>query len=180
VVRLGKELQISVVPEGAETEGEVAALRTLGCPYVQGHFFGQAISDTEFIALVQEHHEEANVNHPPPSAVTESRSRGVILVEDDPVVREVLSDTLKQLGWAVVEASNAEAALGMKEIFLQKPVRLPVLEAAIARVGEGSSEDNDRPRALKRLTRNDGGKTRLGVAGGAGRQMLTRHRRRCA
>ena len=191
MVRLGNELQISVVAEGAETEAEVAALRTLGCPYVQGHFFSQPVPDTEFIALVQEHPEEADVNHQSASAVTEDRSRTAVLVEDDPLVREMLSDTLEQLGWAVVEASDAEAALalpeslvpeilitdvnlgpgpdgfelcslaryrwpavgiivisgrppgngrieslGGKEIFLQMPVRLSVLEAAIAQVVE--------------------------------------------
>ncbi len=199
MVRLGKGLQISVVAEGVETEAEVAALRTLGCPYVQGHFFGQALPDTEFIARVQEHPEEANANHQLASAATEGRPRIAILVEDDCLVREVLSDTLKQLGWVVVEASDAEAALafpeslvpkilitdvnlgpgldgfelcsfardrwpavgiivvsgrppstgqmdslGAKEIFLQKPVRLPVLEAAITRLGHGNSEDNGR------------------------------------
>lgn len=189
MVRLGRELQISVVAEGAETEGEIAALRTLGCPYVQGHFFGQAIPDTEFIARAREHLPEANMSA---SGATLDKSRTAIVVEDDPQVREMLSDTLKQLEWSVVEAADAEAALalpeslvpeilitdvnlgpgldgfelcsfarcrwpaagiivisgrapddgqidslGVNEIFLQKPVGLPVLEAAIARVRDG-------------------------------------------
>jgi EAL domain-containing protein (putative c-di-GMP-specific phosphodiesterase class I)/CheY-like chemotaxis protein len=212
MVRLGEELQISVVAEGAETEEEIAALRTLRCPYVQGHFFGQPIPETEFIALVQEHFEKADVDLRPASAVTGDRLRTAILVEDDPLVLKVLSDTLEQLGWAVVEVSDAEAALalpeslvpeivitdvnlgpglngfelcslarnrwpaagiivisgrpasnrqmgsfGAKEIFLQKPVRLPVLEAAIARVRERDFEDNGQPSAAKNPTGNASG-----------------------
>ena len=41
MIRLGKELQISVVAEGTETKDEVSVLRKLGCPYAQGYFFGR-------------------------------------------------------------------------------------------------------------------------------------------
>ena len=212
MVRLGNELQISVIAEGAETEAEVATLRALGCPYVQGYFFGRPVPEAEFLALVHEHSGNADANHPPDFTYTEDSSRTAILVEDDPLVRTVLSDTLGQLGWAVVEVSNAEAALalpkslvpeilitdvnlgaglngfelwslaryrwpsigivvisgrppssrqieslGLNEIFLQKPVRLPVLEAAIARVSERNFEDNGQSSAARNQTLGESG-----------------------
>jgi diguanylate cyclase (GGDEF)-like protein len=52
MIRLGKELQISVVAEGTETKDEVAVLRKLGCPYAQGYFFGRPMPEAKFIPLL--------------------------------------------------------------------------------------------------------------------------------
>ena len=52
MIRLGKELQISVVAEGAETRDEVSVLRKLGCPYAQGYFFGRPMPEAKFVPLL--------------------------------------------------------------------------------------------------------------------------------
>jgi EAL domain-containing protein (putative c-di-GMP-specific phosphodiesterase class I) len=52
MIRLGKELQIAVVAEGAETEEEVSVLRKLGCTYAQGYFFGRPMPEAAFLPLL--------------------------------------------------------------------------------------------------------------------------------
>ncbi|MDR3522099.1 MAG: bifunctional diguanylate cyclase/phosphodiesterase [Acidocella sp.] len=52
MIRLGEELQISVVAEGVETKDEVSVLRALGCKYAQGYFFGRPTPEAEFVALL--------------------------------------------------------------------------------------------------------------------------------
>ena len=49
MIRLGKELHISVVAEGIETEEEVSVLQKLGCNYAQGYFFGRPMPEAEFL-----------------------------------------------------------------------------------------------------------------------------------
>ena len=52
IIRLGRELQMSVTAEGPETEAELAVLRSLGCPYVQGYIFGRPMTEDDFTSLV--------------------------------------------------------------------------------------------------------------------------------
>jgi diguanylate cyclase (GGDEF)-like protein len=52
MIRLGAELEISVVAEGAETAEEVAVLRNLGCKYAQGYFFGRPMPEAAFVNLL--------------------------------------------------------------------------------------------------------------------------------
>ena len=40
LIGLGRALGLSVVGEGVETEGQAAALRSMGCEHAQGYFFG--------------------------------------------------------------------------------------------------------------------------------------------
>jgi EAL domain-containing protein (putative c-di-GMP-specific phosphodiesterase class I) len=49
IVELGRGLDMSVIAEGAENLGEVRALGRIGCPLIQGYFFGRplALADAE-------------------------------------------------------------------------------------------------------------------------------------
>ena len=70
MIRLGKELQISVVAEGIETEEEVSVLRRLGCEYAQGYFFGRPMPEAEFLPLIGSNvlpSDQDNLVHRPPS-----------------------------------------------------------------------------------------------------------------
>jgi diguanylate cyclase (GGDEF)-like protein len=120
MIRLGKELQISVVAEGAETENEVSVLRKLGCPYVQGYFFGRATPEAEFFSLLESKDlslDQNEVVQRPSAVCAAGRSRSAVVVDDDPSVLATLSDTLELLGWKVTTASSAEEALASPESF---------------------------------------------------------------
>ena len=43
LIELGRALELTVVAQGVESEAQVATLRTLGCGYAQGRFFGHGV-----------------------------------------------------------------------------------------------------------------------------------------
>ena len=53
VVALSHELGKNVVIEGVETEDDVSLLRTIGCEYGQGYFYGEPMSEREVMALLK-------------------------------------------------------------------------------------------------------------------------------
>lgn len=55
MIRLGKELQVSVIAEGSESKEEVSVLRRLGCPYAQGYFFGRPMPEARFMSFLAEY-----------------------------------------------------------------------------------------------------------------------------
>lgn len=120
MIRLGKELQISVVAEGAETKDEVAVLQKLGCPYAQGYFFGRPMPEAQFVPLLDGKVlslDQNNVVHRPSALSVAGRSRGAVVVDDDPNVLAILSEILEHLGWMVTTASSAEEVLALPECF---------------------------------------------------------------
>jgi diguanylate cyclase (GGDEF)-like protein/PAS domain S-box-containing protein len=52
VVELGRTLGMDVVAEGVETPGQLAALRGMGCPYLQGWLFGRPVEARDLRLLV--------------------------------------------------------------------------------------------------------------------------------
>ena len=120
MIRLGKELQISVVAEGAETKDEVSVLRKLGCPYAQGYFFGRPMPEAEFVPLLDGKvlsFDQNDVVHRPSGVCATGRSQSAVVVEDDPISLATLSETLEHLGWMVTTASSAEEVLALPESF---------------------------------------------------------------
>jgi diguanylate cyclase (GGDEF)-like protein len=52
VVELGRTLGMDVVAEGVETDGQLAALRGMGCHFLQGWLFGHAVPVEELAAVL--------------------------------------------------------------------------------------------------------------------------------
>lgn len=50
---IAREMRISVVAEGVETEWQAAQLRSLGCPFGQGYLFSRAVDRHSFTQLLQ-------------------------------------------------------------------------------------------------------------------------------
>jgi diguanylate cyclase (GGDEF)-like protein len=137
MIRLGKELQISVVAEGAETKDEVSVLRKLGCPYIQGYFFGRPMPEAQLVTLLDGKvlsFDQNDAVHPPSGVCAASRSQSAVVVEDDPICLATLSETLEHLGWMVTTASNAEEALAL-------PESLPAPQIVITDVNLGTGMD---------------------------------------
>jgi diguanylate cyclase (GGDEF)-like protein len=71
MIRLGEELHMLVVAEGAETEEEVAVLRKLGCKYAEGYFFGRPMPEAAFVTLIDgkiSSSDQDELIHRPPGA----------------------------------------------------------------------------------------------------------------
>jgi EAL domain-containing protein (putative c-di-GMP-specific phosphodiesterase class I) len=54
VVELGRTLGLDVVAEGVETPGQLAALRRLGCRFLQGHLLGRPVPAADLAAVLVE------------------------------------------------------------------------------------------------------------------------------
>ena len=50
IVRLGKELAMSIVSEGVETAEQIDFLKDIHCPIIQGYFFSKPLHHTEFLS----------------------------------------------------------------------------------------------------------------------------------
>ena len=55
VVRVGQSLQLTVVAEGVETDGQLKLLTELGCDVVQGYLYARALSPTAFGRWLLDH-----------------------------------------------------------------------------------------------------------------------------
>jgi diguanylate cyclase (GGDEF)-like protein len=137
MIRLGKELQISVVAEGAETKAEVSVLRKLGCPYAQGYFFGRPMPEAKFVPLLDGKvlsFDQNDVVHRPSGVCAAGHSQSAVVVEDDPISLATLSETLERLGWMVTTACSAEEVLALPESF-------PAPQVVITDVNLGTGMD---------------------------------------
>ena len=53
IINMARELRIGVVAEGVETAGQLALLKTMSCPYMQGFCFGKPVSPRLASALLR-------------------------------------------------------------------------------------------------------------------------------
>jgi EAL domain-containing protein (putative c-di-GMP-specific phosphodiesterase class I) len=53
IVELARSLEMEVVAEGVETEGQFQRIDTLGCAYVQGYYFGKPVDAKAAQALMR-------------------------------------------------------------------------------------------------------------------------------
>jgi EAL domain-containing protein (putative c-di-GMP-specific phosphodiesterase class I)/CheY-like chemotaxis protein len=54
-IAMAKDLAMTVIAEGVETESEARALRNLGCDYAQGYLYARAMPSDAFVAFCAEH-----------------------------------------------------------------------------------------------------------------------------
>lgn len=55
ILALARNLGMNVIAEGVETNTQLESLKTLGCDFVQGFFFYEALMPQEAVKLIQEH-----------------------------------------------------------------------------------------------------------------------------
>ena len=53
IIILAKALNMTAIAEGVETEGEIEAIRGLGCEYVQGYYFYRPLTCEQVTALLE-------------------------------------------------------------------------------------------------------------------------------
>jgi diguanylate cyclase (GGDEF)-like protein/PAS domain S-box-containing protein len=52
IIQMGRNMNMDVVAEGVENEEQLTFLQKLGCTYVQGHLFGDAMSSDNYLELL--------------------------------------------------------------------------------------------------------------------------------
>jgi CheY-like chemotaxis protein len=105
VIAMARRLELQVVAEMTETEGQVALLASLGCNQAQGHYFARALPAIGCAALL------AQRALPLPAGVArEPGARRLLILDDDECIAGAVKDLLEGDGFSVVVAHRPTEA----------------------------------------------------------------------
>jgi diguanylate cyclase (GGDEF)-like protein/PAS domain S-box-containing protein len=106
IITMAQRLQLQVLAEGVETEGQLGLLATNRCDRIQGHYFSTALPADAFAQLLLED------RRLPTRFVTRIRdSRTLLLVDDEEHVLASLRRLLRRDGYTIVTACGATEGL---------------------------------------------------------------------
>jgi len=115
IIAMAHRLNLKVVAEGIETQGQFNYLRAQGCDEMQGNFFSPAVAKETFESQLRDH---KHVSVPePPSA----DQRTLLLVDDESGIRAALTRMLRGDGYRILTASNGAEGL---EVLAVNPVQV--------------------------------------------------------
>ena len=106
IITMAHGLQMKVLAEGVETEGQLSLLAANRCDFVQGYWFSRALPAVDFAALLRED------RRLPERFVTRARnSRTLLLVDDEAGILAALKRLLRRDGYTIVTANSAAQGL---------------------------------------------------------------------
>jgi diguanylate cyclase (GGDEF)-like protein len=108
VIAMAHRLNLKVVAEGVESEGQMRYLRKHDCDQVQGYFFSRPVPAEAFGDMLR----EARCL-PIRSPAEQAESRTVLLVDDDPGTLSALKRLLQREGYRVLTAGSAQEGLDL-------------------------------------------------------------------
>jgi PAS domain S-box-containing protein/diguanylate cyclase (GGDEF)-like protein len=106
IISMAHSLQMQVLAEGVETEGQLSLLAANGCNRIQGFWFSKPVPAADFEALVRE-----------PRCLPERfiqrgrRTRTLLLVDDEENILSSLKRLLRRDGYHIVTATSAAEGL---------------------------------------------------------------------
>ena len=102
IIALGHNLNLKVIAEGIETEGQLNYLRLRACDEMQGFYFSKPLTAESFENLLREgrklHFPDSNKNHP---------RRSLLLIDDEPNIISFMLRALHDEGYQLFSATNA-------------------------------------------------------------------------
>ncbi|MGY6277164.1 EAL domain-containing protein [Methylomonas sp. MgM2] len=105
VTALSHSLNLSVIAEGVETEGQLKMLSAQGCDEMQGFYFSKPVSAAEFELMLRE---GRRLVFPPGYDLSE---RIVLLVDDEANILSSLKRLLRREGYIVLTACSGQQGL---------------------------------------------------------------------
>jgi response regulator RpfG family c-di-GMP phosphodiesterase len=99
---MAHNLNLRVIAEGIETEGQLSYLRLRGCDEMQGFYFSKPLPSQEFERLLTE---GRSLDFPEQSEGHSGRS--LLLVDDEPKLLTNLERVLRQEGYRVLSTTEA-------------------------------------------------------------------------
>ncbi|HSI60924.1 MAG TPA: EAL domain-containing protein [Ideonella sp.] len=106
IITMTHGLQMQVLAEGVETEGQLSLLAANNCDRIQGHWFSPAVPADDFAALLQ------SGRRLPERFVTRvRRTRTLLLVDDEENILASLKRLLRRDGYHIVTACGAAEGL---------------------------------------------------------------------
>jgi len=106
VIRMAHSLQMKVLAEGVETEGQLALLASADCDAMQGHYYSPAVTPVELEALWRERPALDT-----PCIRQRPRQRTLLLVDDEEHILSSLRRLLRRDGYRILTATSAADAL---------------------------------------------------------------------
>ena len=114
IIAMAHRLNLKVVAEGVETQGQFNYLRSQACDEMQGNFFSPAVAKDVFEAQL---HDNKHMSMP---AATDNRHT-LLLVDDEPGIRAALTRMLRGDGYRILTAGNGAEGL---ELLAVNPVQV--------------------------------------------------------
>ncbi len=106
IITMAHRLQMKVLAEGVESEGQAALLAANHCDQMQGYWFSAAMPAAAVEAMLREGRQID-----PALLGRRSRQRCLLLVDDEENIVAALRRLLRAEGWQVLSANSAEQAL---------------------------------------------------------------------
>ncbi len=116
IINLAHGLQIPVLAEGVETEGQLHLLAANGCDRIQGYLFSRPLVADAMASLLRSG--QRLTSHLAPAAAP-VRLRTLLLVDDEPNILTALRRLFRPAGYQVLTAASGLEAL---ELLATRPV----------------------------------------------------------
>ena len=105
IITMAHRLQMRVLAEGVESEGQAALLAANHCDQMQGHWFSAALPAAAIAAMLRDGRQVD------PALFGRHSRRTLLLVDDEENIVAALRRLLRTEGWLVLSATSAEQAL---------------------------------------------------------------------
>lgn len=102
IIALAHNLNLKVIAEGIETEGQLSYLRLRGCDEMQGFYFSKPLPSWDFEKLLAE---SRSLRFPEHSE--EGPKRFLLLVDDEPKIISFIERVLRKEGYCIFSTTNA-------------------------------------------------------------------------
>ena len=105
VITMARSLNLKVIAEGVETEGQMNYLRLHGCDEMQGYYFSRPLTASDLESMILE-----GRSRPLPAMSDERPEKTLLLVDDDANVLLGLTLMLRTTGYHILTATSADEA----------------------------------------------------------------------
>jgi diguanylate cyclase (GGDEF)-like protein/PAS domain S-box-containing protein len=109
IIAMAHRLNLKVIAEGVETQGQFNYLRAQACDEMQGNFFSPAVPKDVFESQL---HANKHISMP---AATEN-THTLLLVDDEPGIRTALTRMLRGDGYRILTASSGAEGLELLSV----------------------------------------------------------------
>jgi diguanylate cyclase (GGDEF)-like protein len=110
IIAMAHRLQLKVVAEGVETQGQCNYLRAQGCDQLQGHFFSPAVAAEAFELLLRSG-KRMSLSAPDPAD-----QRTLLVLDDEQGIRAALNRVLRRDGYKILSAASPSEAFDLLAI----------------------------------------------------------------
>jgi len=106
IINMAHGLQMKVLAEGVETEGQLSLLASQGCDQIQGYWFSKPLPADAFALMLRE-----GKRLPERFVTRKQRTRTLLLVDDEDNILSALKRLLRRDGYHIVTATSAAEGL---------------------------------------------------------------------